>query len=79
MWIVTTAGQQWEGAAEDHFDACVQAIKSLKFDTIGVLMSARPVGTPDDSDDGVMYCSGERACEAAGLLTGVLPQHGGDS
>lgn len=79
MFVVRTADQQWEGIAEDHFDACVQAIKSLKFNAIGVLMEARPVGTHEDDDEAVQYVSGARACRAAGMLCDGPPSdiHGG--
>lgn len=72
IFRVMTAGLEWEGEANDHFDACVQAIKSLKFDRIGLVMRARIKG---DQKSG-KWVSGMRAFEASGLeLAQTGPQN----
>ena len=67
-WIVDTADQTWEGEADDAFGACIAAVKSERFNSIGTLMQARPEGVDEDDDDNVFYCSGVKVCEAAGML-----------
>jgi squalene cyclase len=47
--------------AKDAFDACVQAVKTEKFDTLGWLFEVKRKGYED------CYCSTERVCKAAGM------------
>lgn len=77
-WIVDTCDQTWEGEAEDAFSACVEAVKSTAFQSIGQLMQARPEGVSEDDDNNVFYCSGERVCEASGLLKRSGGEQGGE-
>jgi len=61
-YIVSSAGQTVTvQRAKDAFDACVRAVKTKKFNTLGWIFEVKHEG------DEICYCSTERACKAAGM------------
>lgn len=61
-FIVSSGGQRKTiKAAKDPFDACIQAVKSLHFKSLGLVMQVNRKNAETS------YCSTERVCKAAGM------------
>lgn len=61
IYVVSSAGQTLKVEGKDPFDACVNAVKSKHFKSLGWIFSVKRAGEDDN------YCSTERVCKAANM------------
>lgn len=65
-WIVSSAKHEERVNGKDAFAACVTAVKTGNFKSLGLLMSARPANE-EETDDNTYFCGTESVCKEAGV------------